>query len=239
MRKILIIVCILGLALPVLADTFTDDFEGGTNHGAWYWQNWGDVIEPAGGNPDGWLHDSMVFAFPTLLTGGHDNANFCGNYVAAGVTRISGDFQTIYSEGQPESTPFCVFLRNTMGTPDDLGDDVYVYTDPNLLLCPQIGDGWTHYDFDIPSDWTGPDGTLPPGWMGGSASWLPDLFPADMNWHDILSSVNQVEFWLWHPAYGGFGSMWDVGADNITIEYDMAPVANEEASWGSVKDLYR
>jgi hypothetical protein len=238
MRKILVIACMLGLALPAAADTFTDDFENGTNHGGWHY-NPGDVIETTGGNPDGWWHNSWMDNFAAIIWSEMYNADFCGDYVAAGVTRISGDFISIESYANLAYYPFTVLLKNTMGTPDDIEDDIYVYPNPELRLCPQLGAGWTHYDFDIPSDWTGPDGALPPDWMGGSYWTGGDFFPSDANWTEVLSSIDSVEFWWFHPAWFGMFTMFNVGADNITIEFTDGTVANEEASWGTVKTLYQ
>ena len=81
-----------------------------------------------------------------------------------------------------------MLLRNDMGTPD-IEDDVYVYPDPFATVIPQIGEGWTHYDFDIPSDFVGGPGELPAGWLGGSYWTGGDLFPEDRTFQDVMSNV--------------------------------------------------
>jgi hypothetical protein len=65
-----------------------------------------------------------------------------------------------------------------------------------------------------------------------------DWFPQDKTWQEVISSVDRIEFWWFHPAWFGIFTWWDVGADNIAIEWDPIGVPTENSSWGQVKSLY-
>ena len=204
MRTLIILAGLMLVAVPVLADTFTEGFEGGSNVGDWTFGNDADAIETEGGNPDAWFHNDYLNTFAPIFRCAYYGDMFTGNYVANGVTQISGDFQTLAADNGTAYYPFALLLRNTYGTPNDVEDDVYVYwVDENDVWCPQLGEGWTHYDFPIPSDFEGAPGELPEEWMGGSYFSGPDIFPEDKTWQEVISSVDRVEFWWFHPAWVG------------------------------------
>ena len=53
--RILTLLAVLLLSTTALADTFTADFEDGTNLGNWTLRRrWVDTLYPTGGNPGGW-----------------------------------------------------------------------------------------------------------------------------------------------------------------------------------------
>jgi hypothetical protein len=239
-HSMLMVAIALIICLPAVAGavTFVEDFEGGSNVGQWTFGNGADTIEPEGGNPGYWFHNPSLDTFAPNFRCGYYGAEFTGNYVDMGVTTISGDFRTDYASNGTAWYPFALLLRNTYGTPNDPEDDVYVYwVNENDVWCPQVGEGWTHYDFTIPSDFVGAPGELPAEWMGGSYWTGLDIFPEDKTWQEVISSVDRIEFWWFHPAWYGIFAQWDVGADNVTIE-SMLPVATEESSWSSLKSLY-
>ena len=236
--RILTLLAVLLLSTTALADMVTADFENGVNHGNWTFYGWTEGINPSGGNPDGWFASGYYWAFWPVFQCETGAADFTGNYPDMGVTRISGDFTTPLCENPgANSWPFTVLLRNGMGTPE-IDDDVFVYPDPFNWLIPQIGEGWTHYDFDIPSNFVGGPGELPAGWVGGSSYTGGDIFPSDVTFMEVISNVTRIEFHWQHPAYFTFDTGWEVGGDNITIEYS-GGVATEDLSFGAVKALYR
>jgi len=237
-RILIVLACLTLAAVPALADTFTEGFDGGSNVGEWTFGNDADTIESEGGNPGYWLHNDYINSFAAIFRSDYYGAMYTGNYVEMGVTQISGDFITP-TGNSVQYIPFALLLRNTFGTPNDVEDDVYVYWVDESVWCPQVGEGWTHYDFTIPSDFVGAPGELPAGWMGGSYFSGPDWFPEDRTWQEVISSVDLVEFWWFHPAWFGIFRWWDVGADNVTIIYEGGPVATEDASWSGVKSLFR
>jgi hypothetical protein len=236
---------LLGLSITLLlvsvaaAYSVTADFEGGVNHGNWTFYSYAESLNPVGGHPDGWYSSGNYFTFwPTLQceTGAVD---FTGDYAAMGVTRISGDFISLYCEnGGANYFNFTVLLRNDMGTPDNIEDDLYVYPDPFNWLIPQIGEGWTHYDFGIPSDFVGGPGELPAGWVGGSYWTFPDVFPSDRTFQEVMTNVTSIEFHWNHPAFFTFDTPWEVGGDNITIEFS-GVVATRQTTLSDVKALFR
>ncbi len=237
MRKVMILAMILTLAVAVQAQTTVADFEGGENYGAWSFGVPG-TVEDTGGNPDGWLHaDGLDAPFPVFRSA-FGAEGFTGDYVATGVNHISADFQCLDSSNQWIGTfMFCVFLRNDMGTPNDQLDDIYVYPNPENWTCPDIGEGWKHYDFDIPSDFVGGPGELPDGWLGGSYYTGNATFPEDAVWQDVISNVARLEFWWNHPDWAAIFSSFDVGADNIVVERQ-GGVATQQKTLSGVKALF-
>ena len=161
MRMLMTLTVVLTFAVAAQAQVVVADFEGGVNNGDWTWGNSNDVIEATGGNPDGYLRNPGLDApFPVLRSAFYAE-DFTGDYAATGVTHISGDFICHDSSNQYIGEfMFCVFLRNDMGTPNDQLDDIYVYPNPENWTCPDIGEGWVHYDFEIPSTFVGGPGDL-------------------------------------------------------------------------------
>ncbi len=166
MRTFVILAGLMLVAAPVLADSFTEGYEGGSNVGNWTFGNPADAIETEGGNPDAWFHNPNLDTFAPIFRTGYYGEMFTGNYVAMGVTQISGDFQTLSASNGTQGYPFALLLRNTYGNPNDVETDVYVYKVYDQ--CPMLDESWTHYDFAIPSDFEGALGELPEGWEGGS-----------------------------------------------------------------------
>jgi hypothetical protein len=240
MRTILVLASVLFVATPLVAvaDTFTEEFEMGSNVGGWTFGNDADTIESEGGNPGGWFHNDNLNTFAPIFRCEYYGAMFTGNYVEMGVSRISGDFITLVAMNGTAWYPFALLLRNTRGTPENVEDDDYVYwVDDINVWCPQLGEGWTHYDFDIPCDFVGEPQEVPEGWFGGSYE-NPEMLRPDVTWQDVLTSIDRVEFWWFHPAWFGIFTWWEVGADNVTIEWSPGGVATQSETWGGVKALY-
>lgn len=208
---------VAAMLLPSVASatTYVDDFEGGLNPSGWAFIRGGDVFEGSGGNPGGWLHQPSYDTFaPRLDHVFGVTTPFDGDYQAANVTRISLDAQTLDLDfGTGDGFQLTLVLRDEKGTPFDVSDDDYVYfVGPNV---PLVGAGWTHYDFDIPSQFAG---TLPPGWKGGWFEDCENLRPGVV-WADVVKNVQRVEFWWIDPCLFAIFQNWNVGADNIAIEF--------------------
>jgi len=218
----------LALVPAALADVVVDDFEGGTNLGGWYY-NGGETLESSGGNPGWWLHNAFIDNFAPIFKSGWNVAGFTGDFRAMGVSNFSFDARL---DGYSVPIEMSILLRDTNGTPGSVDDDDYAYY-PGALLPP--GDGtWVHYDYVIPSQ---DMSAVPPGWFGG---WSGDLenFRPGVDWNDVITNVDRVEIWFWHPAYFGIFTIWDAGLDNITIT-SSGPVSVESSTWASIKGLYR
>jgi len=237
MRTLLILTLVLTVAVAVQAQTTIADFEGGVNNGGWGF-GYNDTVVPTGGNPDGYLNsDGLMTPFP-IFKCEREAEGFTGNYVAEGVTSISADFICHSSTNQYIGEyMFCVLLRNDMGTPGDIEDDVFVYPNPENWTCPDIGEGWVHYDFDIPSDFVGAPGETPEGWLGGSYWTGGAVFPEDALFHEVISGVTQLEFWWNHPDWAAIFSTFNIGADNVVVERE-GSVATHQKTLSGVKALF-
>jgi hypothetical protein len=244
MRMLLIVTMVLAFAVSASAQMTMDqvaDFEGGLNNGDWGWgPAAADVVEPEGGNPGGYLGNAFQDTYYPILECGWDAPGWCGNLSAAGASHISGDFITIASSNEwIGSYYFTVLFRNHMGTINDVTDDVYVYIDPYEYTSPGIGEGWKHYDFDLPFDFDGAPGELPAGWVGGSYYSGNATFPSDVTFQDVVSNVGRIEFWYNHPDWGAIFASFNTGADNIILTLDSDPVAVESSSFGDLKAMFR
>lgn len=240
MKKLAIVALVIACASGALAQgVILEDFENGQNNAQWTWQMWVELVESTGGNPGGYFHAPDMWQFAPILYSGYMAPGWSGNFVADHVTRIEGDFKVFSAGTNSGLFPFCVMLRNSMGTPNNIEDDVYVYTDPELLTAPGRGAPWKHYSFNIPSDFVGQPGQLPPGWMGGTYQICNTCFPPNMTFQQVISGVSTVEFWFIHPDWAANIVQYNVGADNLLIERSSGPVAVENSNWGNVKSMFR
>jgi hypothetical protein len=242
MRMLLILTLVLTFAVTVQAQVpQVADFEGGLNNGDWGWgPAWADIVEPTGGNPGGYLGNAYQDTYYPILECAWDAPGWTGNLALAGATNISGDFITIDSSNEWVGTYyFTVLFRNHMGTPADITDDVFVYIDPYNYDCPDIGEGWKHYDFDLPFDFEGAPGELPAGWVGGSYYSGNATMPSDVTFQDVVSNVGRIEFWYNHPDWAAIFASFNTGVDNIVLEVAQDPVGVENSSFGDVKAMFR
>ncbi|MEZ4652798.1 MAG: hypothetical protein R3E12_04120 [Candidatus Eisenbacteria bacterium] len=233
LHKILLPVLGLAAVLPAVAaaDTFIDDFEGGTNQAAWAFIRGADVIESTGGNPGYYLHQPTYDTFaPILESLPGTGTPFEGDYAATGVSRISWDAINHHMDF-PDGTgfPITLVLRDAKGTPDVDDDDYVYFVGANV---PRVGEGWVHYDVTIPSQET----DLPVGWKGGWVGDCETLRPG-VTWADVISHVEQVEIWWLDPCFAAIFQQWNVGVDNLEIEFEGAtPVIDD--SWGGIKAVF-
>lgn len=215
--------------------TFLDDFEGGNNAASWAFLRGGDTLESSGGNPGGWLHQPVYDTFAPSVVCALDNGTpFVGDYRAAGVSRLSFDLNTLHTDF-PTGDGFyvTVILRSIHGTPDNIDDDDLAYfTGP---VAPTGGQGWVHFSVDIPSQSTDP---TPSGWSG---AWVGDCstFRPGVDWNDVIANVDLLEISWLPPCYFAIFQQWNVGVDNIEIEYVDNPVPIQQSSFGRVKRLYQ
>ena len=235
-RRFSIHILALALALPAAAHavTFVDEFEGGVNAAGWSYIQGFDTLEPTGGNPGGWLHSPLLDTVDPTLSSAVDGATpFTGDYHAANVVRISVDLQTLHVDfGDGSEFNVVLLLRKTNGTPDDITDDDFAYAIG--AATPAVGQGWVHYQFDVPSQSAD---AVPAGWAGGSIDDCEHFRPG-VTWSDIMHSVDRVEIHFLQPCFFAIFQQWEVGADNVAIEM-AGPTAVEPTSWAGLKSLYR
>jgi len=242
MMRTLTTVITLALILACSAAAFAengiyDDYDGGTDNGGWWW-GYSDTVPPTGGNGGGYLQ-SVVIDVPTpTLKAGWDAPGWTGNFTTMGVYSFSIDLMTLStSNSYWHLYPCFVMIVNHMGTPEDIGDDVYVYPNPDAFNPPAPGDGWASYRWDIPSEFVGGFGELPAGWNGGTGG--TTTFPADMTWQDMMTNVGRLEIRTLYPDYAATYEQYQMGADNMALYYEGGVVATENESFGGVKALYR
>jgi hypothetical protein len=217
-RTTCLIVALAGLSFPALASDHVTDFEQGANPAGFHFREGADVIEPSGGTPGAYLRQDFYFQFaPMLKTDPTISSEYHGDLRAKGVSRISFDARVDHKDfGTGLGFPMSILLRDTKGTPHDATDDDYTYTVGKNI--PLVGEGWVHYDFDIPSQDTSP---VPAGWHGGS--YLDgEVFRPGVDFNDVITNVDKVEIWFIHPAWFAFLDAWDVSVDSITLSTDTA-----------------
>ncbi len=209
MARLLACSTLLAASAAALAATHVDPFETGNPTG-WRFIQGADVIQPVGGNPGAWLNQPVYDTFAPILDHTNLATPFSGDYRAMGVTKITIDAQTISTQFPAAGLPFTLLLADTKGTADPADDDYVYYVDYSGIPVP--GEGWVHFEFDVPSQ----ADALPPGWSGGHFGDMESFRPG-VGWTDVIQSVDRVEFWWIHPAWFAIFQQWNVGADNIAI----------------------
>lgn len=110
--------------------TFTTTFDDLTNDGGWTFGNRTfETIEPQGGNPGGYLRNSFLDAFaaqPRTLAG-FPRTIFHGHYRERNVTFVGIDLAVFGADFSTQGRPLTVILVDDNGTPEDPGDDCWVY----------------------------------------------------------------------------------------------------------------
>lgn len=189
--------CSLLLALPAAAQGYVETFEGGTNAGGWTFGNTIEGIDPAGGNPGAWLHNSVIDTFaPQLRTTAPGNP-FQGDWRTMGITRVGVDLITI-AVNFPFQRECTLMLSDGNLTVYRLGTE----------FVPQPGTGWKSFEFDVPSAST----TLPAGWTFNGTGVTPD-----QAWNQVITNVAEVRFFYGDPTFFYIFDQWNVGADNARI----------------------
>lgn len=225
-RPILTLALVLALAVGAQAETFTETFTGGSNVGGWsYFPQ--EQIEPAGGNPDAYLHAWGLDTYAPWPTTTETGTLFTGDYRTLGVSAIGIDLITIAVDFSADERHCTITLRDDNGTPDVWSDDWIAYQLGAFIPVP--GDGWRSFDFDVPSQ----SDTWPDGWS--SMALGPDA--PDPDWADLMSDVAEVGFHHGDPTWFYIFQMWELGLDNPRITY-AGGVAVENSTWSEVKALF-
>ena len=187
---------LLLLAAPLAAQNALDTFTGGVNQGGWTFGA-DSAIAPHGGNPDAWVHttilDTFAPQFRTTGTGGP----FTGNWRAMGVHSFGVDLITISTQFQFDRE--CT-LELSNGT-----QTVYYLGSANHV--PQPGTGWKSFEFTFDPAST----TMPPGWA------LFDVGDPDTAWNAVITNVKTINIFYGDPTFFFIFDVWNVGADNARI----------------------
>jgi hypothetical protein len=227
-QKFTFVAAALLAAVPVLADTFVESFDGGSNVGGWTFGAPFETIEADGGNPGAHLHaDGLDTYAPYARTTLGEESVFTGDFRARNVTGLGIDLRTYYVDFSAAERPLALLLYHDNDTPGDVSDDWAAYT--LGADAPTPADGWLSYDYGIPSQ--APD--LPAGWswldVGGSS-------PA-FDWQELITDVDAVMFAYGDPTWFYIFQMWTLGLDNPRLT--SGSVATAPATLGEIKALFR
>jgi len=206
------------LSVPAMAaptTTVAETFDGTLGEATWRLGT-SDTIELTGGNPGAYLHDPQLdSAVPSPVYVGPLPSPFFGDYRAAKVAALGLDV-IVYAAGfgVDNRRPVSLVLTSDMGTPDDPTDDCDVYTVGNKNV-PRPGTAWRAFDFRVPSG----EAVLPNGWtVRGACGGLP----ANEAWNAVITNVTHVAFPFADPDTFWFFQVWDLGIDNVRIEFSTA-----------------
>jgi len=190
--------------------TYVDTFENNTNMGGWTFGSPNGFIDPAGGNPGAFYHDTYLDTYaPQPLT--TKPSVFTGDYRANHVTRVGIDLITFRVDFGAGGRPLSVILVSDNNTPGEPGDDWGAYF-MGLRNVPWPGEGWLSYDFDVPSQ----SPSLPPAWKFirfGPGAPSPD-------WPRLIGKVDQLRYFYGNPEGFLIFQVWDLGLDNPHIRRD-------------------
>ncbi|MDQ2985240.1 MAG: PEP-CTERM sorting domain-containing protein [Armatimonadota bacterium] len=204
-------VLLLSAMLPAIGICqVTDTFENNVNIGSWSFGTGNGFIEPTGGNPGAFYRDDFIDSFaPQARTEWGSSSPFVGNYRAGGVTEISVDFQLFRVDFSAAERPLTLLLREDNGTPNDFDDDWAAYY-KHTEFVPQVGEGWKHFDYSVNSA----SNALPTGWLTVP---LGPNSPANPDWNDLVTDVDQLTFFWGDPDLFYIFQGWDIGMDNVSI----------------------
>lgn len=207
--SLLLLFLVAAVGGPVAAGTvtFVETFEGDSNEGGWTW-GFGDTIVPTGGNPGAYLRTDGLDTFaprPQTTSGGI----FVGDYRATNVSSVGVDLITFAVDFSAEGRALTLMLIHDNDTPGDPFDDTAAYfLGPNI---PLPGEGWSVYDFAVPSQ----DLSLPAGWqllnLGDSGA------PALHDWNQVIQHVSEVWLHYGDPTFFYIFQQWVLGLDNPRI----------------------
>ena len=209
---ILVILAFIAPASAAPTTIFSETFDGTLDQATWRLGSF-DQINLAGGNPGAYLRNpEFDSAVPTPSYVGPLPSPFFGDYRAANVTSLGLDVVVFSATfGVDNKRPMSLVLTSDMGTPDDPSDDCDVYTVGNKSV-PRPGSGWHAFDFKVPSDAT----TLPAGWVvRGPCAGLS----ANDAWNAVITNVTHVAYPFADPDTFWFFQVWDLGIDNVRIQF--------------------
>ena len=238
MRALLALALLASLASGAAAQGMSvEDFESGLD-GDWSLPfGFAEYIDTDGSN--NFLRNPDIQNFAPIVRGGDNVPGWTGDFVAAQTFRISADFISFGGPSYIQYFPLTIVLRDTNGTPDFPDDDVFVYPDPYYWnsYAPDFTAGWQTTSFDIPWDFVGAGGETPAGWVGQTV--YDTALPADVTFQDVLASVDRLEWWWFHPAEFGIYDWFDIGVDNIVLEWSGGPVRTSESSVSQMKSNFK
>ncbi len=201
----------LAIALTLLtslstAQSYVEDFTGGSNEGGWTWNIPCESIVTSGGNPGSYLRQTCIDTYAPQPATTDPGSVFCGDWQARGVSHFGVDLLTVSTQFPFERELFLMLFSGSRAA--YLG-----HGDPDGV--PQTSVGWSSLDFVIDSQST----TLPEGWAiwNGTGN-------DDSDWNAIISSVDKVVLHYGDPTWFYVYDIWVTGLDNPRITEGMGSV---------------
>lgn len=177
------------------------------------------ILEPTGGDPDGFLYGEVSTPIPTWSTistryqPGLDDAFkrdsvFVGDYYDSQIGTISVDLDVIQPGSWTSDRTVTLHLMSWDTTSNAVAFDAF-YSLADMADPPS---GWNRYVFVV--DARSP--TIPAGWtlVHGDGSRATDA-----DWATFMHQIDLVGFGFWKPGFGypSFGT-WQLGIDNVSID---------------------
>ncbi|CAG0993477.1 hypothetical protein PHYC_02429 [Phycisphaerales bacterium] len=216
MRTGVVVLVLAGLGGAVRADVVTDTFDPGSNLGGWTFGGPFGSVLPSGGNPGAYWNEPDLDTFAPRLRTTSTNSPFHGDYRSRQVMGLSVDLILFHVDFSAGGRPLSLILVSDNNTPGNPDDDWGAFT-MHAQNVPLVGEGWRHYDFDVPSQ----SAALPAGWE--FIEFGPGASP---NWNSLVTGVDGVEFFYGDPRNFFIFQMWDTGADNVAISSVPAPASS-------------
>jgi hypothetical protein len=217
--RIAVPLLILALAAPAAADDFVVTFEEDNDKG-WTFQGIPYTgIDFLDGNPRPSLSSHCPDGQECVEAVGVEvralpleSGQVVGDFRARGVSSMGCDaiLRSVSIDTPP--TPMSLILYSDRGTPTDSNDDLWVW---NVgPTSPRPGEGWTPYDFAMPSG----SQTLPQGWTAA-----PDRpLAGDDEWNAVITNVTLAWFyWNKHGAFILPPRVYDAAVDTMRITADL------------------
>jgi hypothetical protein len=176
------------------------------------------MINPTGGDPDGYLYGEVSSSIPTWATAStryqpgvgdefKRDSVFVGDYYTHGINHVSADLQ-IYQVGV--WTPDRGVTLHMMSW-DDASNSVAFDAFYTVLDLPDVPTGWAHYDIEVDAR----SATVPPGWAFSRGDGTPGT---DADWAIFMHQIDLVGFGFWKPDVGYPNrGIWQLGIDNIHV----------------------
>jgi len=223
----------LGLALvaacPAMAAESVDTFETDANANGWIWVNdlgqVRGVVQPSGGNPDGWFDSEDLFFndHPEVIGTAPDGSKLRAALASGALLTARIDFQRLDTSGENNCHPiydlpshFSIRFgdQHTVPTTPRTTIDAFTTAGESPLQGPFP---WMTVTFTIPSAAT----QVPAGWVLNAP---PDI---SYTWQDMMHNIDFIAFGVVDPEDITYSSCWHLGVDNITLTYGDADAVFE------------
>ena len=219
MHRSMIGVILLAATMPLCAEQVVDDFESGSNPNQWGWTNNSGglaTIVPDGGNPGAWLDSGAPYYsnHPNLTSIPAAGTPLRAALASGELTAAGIDVERLDTAGVAACAPVYTlpsrFILGFIDAHSDPGGSIIEAHTTDGPPAPTSGPfPWMSVGFTIPA--SAPD--VPPGWVLNAP---PEL---GYTWADLMHNIDGIRFFVVDPDELTFDSCWDLGADNIVIDY--------------------